>query len=78
MLPVPLHKKRVYERGYNQSELLAQEIAKQIGVPVSSGLVTRVRNNVAQARTSSAEERRTNMENVFQCQSREAAGTGYQ
>ncbi|MGA2367713.1 MAG: ComF family protein [Dehalococcoidia bacterium] len=74
LLPVPLHEKRIRERGYNQSELLAKEIAKHIGVPVKGQLVMRVRNNMPQARTSSAEERRVNMENVFSCQGLEVAG----
>jgi ComF family protein len=74
LLPVPLHEKRIRERGYNQSELLAKEIARHVEVPVKGHLVTRMRNNMPQARTSNADERRTNMENVFRCQSPEVAG----
>ncbi|MHB8085329.1 MAG: ComF family protein [Dehalococcoidia bacterium] len=74
LLPVPLHEKRIRERGYNQSELLAQEIAKHVKVPVNGQLLVRTRNNMPQTRTGSAEERRTNMENVFSCQSPEVAG----
>ncbi|MGA9047528.1 MAG: ComF family protein [Dehalococcoidia bacterium] len=74
LLPVPLHEKRIRERGYNQSELLAKEIAKHVTVPVNGQLLVRVRNNMPQARTGSAEERRANMENVFKCKSPEVAG----
>jgi len=30
IIPVPLHKKRLHKRGYNQAELVAKEIAKDI------------------------------------------------
>ncbi|MBI4234330.1 MAG: ComF family protein, partial [Chloroflexi bacterium] len=36
LAPVPLHPRRLRERGYNQSELLAREMGRQIGVPVAS------------------------------------------
>lgn len=32
ILPVPLHKKRLQERGYNQVDLIAKEIAKKTGL----------------------------------------------
>ena len=34
LVPVPLHKSRIRERGYNQSTLLAKELAKVSGMPV--------------------------------------------
>ncbi|WP_316840627.1 ComF family protein [Pedobacter gandavensis] len=36
LIPVPLHKKRLARRGYNQSEAIAQGIAEVINVPVSN------------------------------------------
>jgi ComF family protein len=40
LVPVPLHKRRERSRGYNQSELLAKELSKHLGLPVIS-LLTR-------------------------------------
>ena len=33
IVPVPLHKKRLKERGYNQSELIAKEVAEYLKIP---------------------------------------------
>lgn len=65
LIPVPLHERRIRERGYNQSELLAREISHILGIPCNGGLVQRIRDNGPQARTTSARQRRKNVENVF-------------
>lgn len=49
LVPVPLHGLRQLERGYNQSEVLAQGIAKALNVPVLEAL-GRVRSTKRQAR----------------------------
>jgi ComF family protein len=74
LLPVPLHDRRLKERGYNQSELLAREISKVIALPVKVNLVKRVKDNKPQARTVSVKERRINMLNAFVCTSSEVYG----
>jgi len=74
LVPVPLHAKRFRERGYNQSELLAQQLSLLTGVPVLDNAVTRVIDNKPQARTSSIEERRRNVENIFECGNRSVDG----
>lgn len=39
VVPVPMHPRKQRGRGYNQSELLALEIGKNIGLPVETGLM---------------------------------------
>jgi competence protein ComFC len=68
ILAVPLHAGRFRERGYNQSELLAEKLSVLTGVPVLNGAVARVIDNKPQARTVSIEERRRNVEDVFKCE----------
>lgn len=63
VLPVPLHGKRMRERGFNQAELLARYIAERCGIPLSENL-RRTRNTRKQARLS-ARRRRRNLENAF-------------
>ncbi len=48
VIPVPLHKKRLAKRGYNQAEVLAQAISARTGIPCISDLCERTRNTVAQ------------------------------
>lgn len=43
VIPVPLHEKRLKERGFNQSELLCQEITRYYNYPTISGLLLRCR-----------------------------------
>ena len=67
LVPVPLHPRRLRERGYNQASLLARELGKSISLPVVEDTLVRVRDAVPQARTGSAIERRRNVQDAFAC-----------
>ena len=67
LVPVPLHHKRLRERGYNQSSLLARELGKLINLPVVGDCLVRQRHTFSQARTSSVDERRSNVAGAFVC-----------
>lgn len=63
VVPVPLHKKRVMERGYDQARLLASVVAGELGVPVSSALV---RSRYTPSQTSlGVADRRKNVREAF-------------
>jgi competence protein ComFC len=64
---VPLHKKRLRERGYNQSGLLACQLGKLSGLPVSEDYLIRQRPASPQARTQTVAERRSNVSDAFFC-----------
>jgi len=49
MIPIPLHRKRFIERGYNQSEILGKHIAKKINMPYYDKLLKRVKYTQKQA-----------------------------
>ena len=49
ILPVPIHKKRLRERGFNQATLLAKGIAETEGVPILTNALVRRRHTVAQS-----------------------------
>jgi ComF family protein len=57
VVPIPLHRARQRERGYNQATLLARRCATRVGIPVRAGLLTRVRATAPQTRLSAAERR---------------------
>ncbi len=67
LVPVPLHQKRLRERGYNQSGLLAQELGKLINLPVVDDCLIRQRHAPPQARTLTVDERRSNVADAFTC-----------
>lgn len=64
IIPVPLNKKRFQQRGYNQSEKLAQGISQVTGIPVASDCVERVVNNPTQTHLTKT-ERKENVKDVF-------------
>jgi ComF family protein len=67
LVPVPLHRKRLRERGYNQSRLLALELAKLSGLPLVEDCLVRKNYGTPQARTLNVEERRANVADAFSC-----------
>ncbi|MGH9720324.1 MAG: ComF family protein [Bryobacteraceae bacterium] len=69
VVPMPLHWKRRYQRGFNQAELLAREVARRRRIPVWNA-VRRMRNTPSQTELTSA-QRRKNMEGAF-CLTRRA------
>lgn len=70
LVPVPLHPRRQEERGYNQSALLAEELAELLGVPVVECL-ERYRETTAQAGLQ-APARRRNVQHAFRCRDESA------
>lgn len=66
--PVPLHKKRELERGYNQSEVLAKYVARKCGVKMLN-ILERVKDTAQQAKSSGRAEREKNMKNAFRVKS---------
>jgi len=67
LVSVPLHHKRLRERGYNQSSLLTKELGKLINLPVVDDCLIRQRHAPPQARTSTVDERRSNVAGAFTC-----------
>ena len=65
LVPVPLHWRRRWTRGYNQSLMLARGIAQATGLPLATDYVRRMRNNPTQTRKSQSERLR-NVEGLFQ------------
>ncbi|MCQ2343891.1 MAG: hypothetical protein MJ002_03080 [Paludibacteraceae bacterium] len=59
IVPVPIHKNKQRKRGYNQSELIAAEISKELGIPLVVDMLSRVSDNKAQANMS-LEDRQEN------------------
>ena len=72
LVPVPLHSRRIRHRGYNQSLLLARELAKLTGLDLDEELLVRIKDTPPQV-GASRPQRRGNVEGSFRCQ-RDVAG----
>lgn len=73
LLAVPLHRRRLRERGYNQADRLAGLLARRHGLPnLSRGLV-RPRPTAVQSALPDR-RRRTNVQNAFQARERAVNG----
>jgi len=70
LVPMPLHQKRLRERGYNQSRLLAQALGNLTNLPVVDNCLIRQKYAHPQARSSNVEERRSNVVDAFICRDR--------
>lgn len=66
LIPVPLHKKRERQRGFNQSLLLAKSLAKKLNIPVSTNVLARNRYTVPQVDLK-GKDRHNNLEKAFSC-----------
>ena len=64
VIPVPLHWRRRWARGYNQSAALAEALAVKLGLPCHERWLRRVRHTPMQTQQSSA-ARRDNVRDVF-------------
>jgi len=64
IVPIPLHKKRIKERGYNQSILLARAIGDYTGLPVEMDCLIRIRWTMPQVELNE-KEREKNVKGAF-------------
>ena len=62
---VPLSRRRLRHRGYDQAELLARELGSRLGLPVES-LLRKRRHTRAQSATGDARKRQANIAGAYQ------------
>jgi len=64
LIPVPLHPRRLRERGFNQAYLLAKRVGRARGVPVSRDVLVRIAATPPQTELSGT-ARRANVKDAF-------------
>ncbi len=69
LVPVPLHRRRIWSRGYNQAALIATELARRARIPVALHALERHRATPP-LRDRSARERRATVAGAFRVTSR--------
>jgi ComF family protein len=66
IIPVPLHKTKYRERGYNQSYVFAQQLAPYLNAPVKNNLLVRRRYTSSQTYLNK-QQRDKNVAGAFYC-----------
>ena len=64
IIPVPISKQRKKERGYNQSELIAREIAKRSQIEFNNKCLFKIKNIIEQSKLNK-EDRQKNIQGVY-------------
>ena len=64
LIPIPLHPRRLRQRGYNQSLELVKVLSKQLSIPFSSEPLIRVKDSLPQA-SLPYKERKKNIQHAF-------------
>ena len=65
IIPVPLHPRRLRQRGFNQSLLLAKRVSRHFQIPVLNNLVSRTKKTGEQAALN-RKQRLSNMRDAFE------------
>lgn len=64
LIPVPLHKKRLKQRGFNQAEEIGKILSESLGIPLLKNILIRVKETLPQAELK-AREREENIKGAF-------------
>lgn len=68
LIPVPLHRNRLIDRGYNQAFEIANILSKQLNIPIDTQALKRIRHTESQLGLS-ANQREKNILKAFEYQS---------
>lgn len=64
IVPVPVHRRKKRQRGFNQAELVAKELGKLLKLPVDSSYVVRIEDTTPQKELTRS-ERKKNLKKAF-------------
>lgn len=64
LIPIPIHKSKRKERGYNQAELIAKTLSKSTNIAISKNTLLKIKSTDTQARLSK-QERMKNLRDSF-------------
>ena len=64
IIPVPIHKKRKVQRGYNQTQLIASKISKYVEIKLCDDVLIKSKNTIAQSKLNK-NKRKQNIKGAF-------------
>lgn len=65
ILPIPLHKRKQRERGFNQAEEIGKEISPLLKIPIRTDILFRKKYTSSQTKIKDRKEKEKNVKNVF-------------
>jgi len=68
IIPLPLHKKRLNQRGFDHILALVSELNQQLRLPLYSDILRKIKNTKPQVNTKNAFERQENVKESFSAQ----------
>lgn len=71
LVPVPLHRTRLWMRGFNQSALVARELSRSLAIPVDASALRRIRRTPPLKGMSPLQRRKT-MSGAFRVRDKES------
>lgn len=66
LVPIPVSKKKMKLRGYNQSELLAETLSAKLNIPIRKNFLRKKFHTGSQMETKSVSQRKLNLKNSFE------------
>ncbi|MCJ7787036.1 ComF family protein, partial [Patescibacteria group bacterium] len=70
LISVPLEKRKLKQRGFNQAEELAKELSKSLKISLFNDVLIKIKETLPQVELS-GKEREENIKDAFLCQNRE-------
>lgn len=67
IIPVPLHDRKLRQRGFNQAYLIAQRLSQHLDIKIDNQIATRIRNTLSQVDLD-ASQRIKNLRDAFKVQ----------
>lgn len=71
IIPIPLSKNRLKERGYNQAELIAGHLSQKIKISVCTDALMKIKNTPTQVSIKNKKERLKNLNGAFAIKNQE-------
>jgi len=65
LIPIPLSKKRLRQRGYNQSELLGQFLSDKLSIKMETNVLYKIKETISQVEIKDREKRLKNLQGAF-------------
>ncbi len=65
LLPIPLHKRKLRQRGFNQALEICKTVSRATGIPIERGLLCRRKHNSPQSEQRTKADRQSNVRGAF-------------